>query len=91
MSFPGSSAGKESAYNARDPGSIPGLGRSPGEGNGNSLPYSCLENPMDRGAWQAVYEVTRVGYNLVTKPTNQQIFAANIYSLKEGNLATIFQ
>ena len=37
----------------RDLGSIPGLGRSPGEGNGNSLQYSCLENPMDRGAWQA--------------------------------------
>ena len=36
-----------------DPGSIPGLGRSPGEGNGNPLQYSCLENPMDRGAWQA--------------------------------------
>ena len=43
---------KASAYNARDPGSIPGLGRSPGEGNGNPLQYSCLENPMDRGAWQ---------------------------------------
>ena len=44
---------KASAYNAGDPGSIPGLGRSPGEGNGNPLVYSCLENPMDRGAWQA--------------------------------------
>ena len=73
---------------ARDVGSTPGLGRSPGEGNGNSLQYSCLENPMDRGAWQAVYEVTRVGHNLVTKPTNQQIFGANIYCLKEGNLVT---
>ena len=38
-----------------DPGSIPGLGRSPGEGNGSPLQYSCLENPMDRGAWQATY------------------------------------
>ena len=41
----------ESAYNAGDPGSIPGSGRSPGEGNGNPLQYSCLENSMDRGAW----------------------------------------
>ena len=43
----------ESACNAGDPGSIPGLGRSPGEGNGNPLQYSCLENPTDGGAWQA--------------------------------------
>ena len=47
MGFPG----KESACNAGDPGSIPGSGRSPGEGNGNPLQYSCLENPMDRVAW----------------------------------------
>ena len=51
--FPGSD-GKESACNARDAGSIPGLGRSPGEGNSNPLQYSGLENSMDRGAWQAV-------------------------------------
>ena len=51
--FPGGSDGKVSAYNAGDPGSIPGSGRSPGEGNGNPLQYSCLENPMDRGAWLA--------------------------------------
>ena len=42
---------KASACNAGDPGSIPGLGRSPGEGNGNPLQYSCLENPMEEGAW----------------------------------------
>ena len=48
--FPGDSDGKESACNAGDPGWIPGSGRSPGEGNGNSLQYSCLENSMDRGA-----------------------------------------
>ena len=53
MDFPGSSDGKASAYNAGDPGSIPGSGRSPGEGNGNPLQYSCLENPMDPGAWWA--------------------------------------
>ena len=51
--FPGGPDGKVSAYNAGDPGSIPGSGRSPGEGNGNPLQYSCLENPMDRGAWLA--------------------------------------
>ena len=51
--FPGSTVGKESAYNAGDPGSIPGWGRSPGEGNGNPLQYSCLVNPMDREPWQA--------------------------------------
>ena len=50
-SFDGGSDGTVSVYNAGDPGSIPGLGRSPGEGNGNSLQYYCLENPMDRGAW----------------------------------------
>ena len=49
----GGSDGKASAYNAGDPGSIPGSGRSPGEGNGNPLQYSCLENPMDGGAWWA--------------------------------------
>ena len=48
--FPGGSDGKTSAYNAGDPSSIPGLGRSPGEGNGNPFQYSCLENPMDGGA-----------------------------------------
>ena len=52
-SFPGGSDSKESAYNGGDRGSVPGLGRSPGEGNDNPLQYSCLENPMDRGAWQA--------------------------------------
>ena len=53
MGFPGGSDGKESTCNAGDPGSIPGLGKSPGEGNGNPLQY-CLENSMDRGAWQAI-------------------------------------
>ena len=53
MGFPGGSEDKASACNVGDPGSIPGLGRSPGEGNGNPLQYSCLENPMDRGTWRA--------------------------------------
>ena len=64
-----SSVGKEPACSAGYLGSTPGSGRSPGEGNGNALQYSCLENPMDRGAWQAtVHRVTRVGHDLVTKP-----------------------
>ena len=52
--------GKASAYNVEDPGSIPGSGRSSGEGNSNLLQYSCLENPRDRGAWQAtVHGITK--------------------------------
>ena len=51
LGLPRGLSGKESACNAGDPGSVPGSGRSPGEGNGNPLQYSCLENPMDRGAW----------------------------------------
>ena len=53
MDFPGGSEVKAFACNAGDLGLIHGSGRSPGEGNGNPLQYSCLENPMDRGAWQA--------------------------------------
>ena len=53
LGFPGGSEGKASAFNAGHPGSTPGSGRSPGEGNDNPLQYFCLENPMDRGAWQA--------------------------------------
>ena len=61
--------GKESACNAGDPGLIPGLGRSTGEGSGNPLQYSCLENPMDRELWLATaHGVARVGHNLETKP-----------------------
>ena len=59
--LPCSSDYKESACNAGDPGSIPGSGRSSGEGNGNLLQYFCLENPMDRGAWWAT--VHRVAKN----------------------------
>ena len=53
MDFPGGSDSKESAYNAGGLGSITGSGRPPGEGNGNPIQYSCLENPMDGTAWQA--------------------------------------
>ena len=58
--FPTGSDGKESACNAGDPGLIPGLGQSPGGGNGNPLQYSCLENPKDREAWQTIgYGITK--------------------------------
>ena len=64
MVFPGGSDSKESACNAGDLGSIPESGRYPGEGNGNPLQYSCLENSMDRGPRQAtVHGVTRVGHD----------------------------
>ena len=67
--FPNSSVDKESACSAEDLGSIPGLGRSPGEGNDNPLQYSCLENPGDRGAWWAtVHGVTRERHDLATEP-----------------------
>ena len=65
---PHSSVGKESACNAGDPGSIPGLGICPGEGSGNPLQYSCLGSPMDRRPWQAtVHGVTRGRQDLATK------------------------
>ena len=61
-SFPGGSDREVSAYSAGDPGSTPGLGRSPAEGNGNPLQYSCLQNPKDVGTWLAtVHGVIRVG------------------------------
>ena len=60
MGLPGGSDGKELACNMREPGSIPGSGRSSGEGNGNPLQYSCLENPMDKGSWWVtVHGVTK--------------------------------
>ena len=62
LDFPCGSDGKESACNARDPGSIPGLGRFPGEGNSYPLGYSCLKNSMDREAWYAsVHGVAKSG------------------------------
>ena len=67
ISFPSGSEGKESTCNLGDPGSIPGLGRPPGGGHGNPLQCSCLENPMDRGAWRAtVPGVTESGHDSAT-------------------------
>ena len=68
MGFLAGSFGKESSCNTGDPGSVPGLGRSSGEGNGNLLQYSRLENPMNRGAWRVtVHGIARVGHDLATK------------------------
>ena len=68
LGFSCSSVGKESACNAGNLGSIPGLGRAPREGNGNPLQYSCLKNPMDREAWWAtVHRVTRVRHPEATE------------------------
>ena len=68
LGFPNGSVGKESACNVGDLGSIPGLGRSPGEGNDNPLQYSRLENSMDRGTWQAIdHGLAMVGHGLATK------------------------
>ena len=68
MGFPHSSVGKESSCSAGDAGLIPGSGRVPGGGHGNPLQYSCLENPKDRGAWQATFHgVSRIGYDLMTE------------------------
>ena len=69
IGFPGSSVGKKSACSEGDLRLIPGSRRSPGEGNGNPLQYSRLENPMDKGVWWAtVHGAARVGHNLATKP-----------------------
>ena len=68
MGFPGGPVVKNLPANAGDVGSVPGSGRSPGEENGNPLQYSCLGNPMDRGAWQAtVHGIARVGHDFATK------------------------
>ena len=72
MGLPGGSDSKESAYNAGEPGLIPGSGRSPGGGNGNPLQYPCLENPVDRGAWQAT--VLGAAKSRIQLSTRLQVF-----------------
>ena len=73
--FPGGSAIKNLPANAGDAGSIRGSGKSPGEGNGNPLQYSCLRNPMDKGSWWAtVHELQRAGHNLVSDNKHDLFF-----------------
>ena len=75
-------SGKEYSCNAGDAGSIPGSGRSPGEGNGNPFQYSCLANPINRGDWQAaVYGITRVRHDLSTQ--RQQYLDSLVFSLQD--------
>ena len=66
VGFPGGSDGKDSACNVGDLGLIPGLGRYPGEGNGNQLQHSCLENSKDRGAWWAIVHWGRKSWKRVS-------------------------
>ena len=78
---------KNPPASAGDVGLIPGSGRWPGEGNGNPLQYSCLGNPIDRGAWWATVQgVTRIGHDLVTKPasTDQHTCEKEIYKYSTG-------
>ena len=73
MGFRRGLAVKNLPANAENVGSIPGSGRSAGEGNGTTLQYSCLENPMDRGAWCAtVHGITKVRHNLATQQQQQE-------------------
>ena len=85
MDFLGDSDGKESASSSGDLDSIPWLGRSPGKGNGYPLQYSCLENPMDRGAWQAtVYGLQNCPgvKNLVQDPVLNVFLTVGLSSLR---------
>ena len=80
MGLPHSSVGRESACDAGEQGSIPGSGRSSGEGNGNPLQYSHLENHKDRGAWWAtVHGIARVGHDLATKTPNHQNLLVHLH------------
>ena len=74
LGFPGGLKGKASACNAGDPGSIPESGRSPGEGNGTPLQYSCLENPMDGGAWEAAVHGVAKSWTRLSDFTSHIIF-----------------
>ena len=77
--FPGGSEGKEPACNTGDLGSITGLGISPWEGNGNPLQYFCLENPMDRGAWQATVYRVQKSWTWLKQPKTPQ-FSCSVVS-----------
>ena len=90
MDFPGSSVGKESVCNAGHPSLIPGSGRSPGEGNGYPIQYSCLENSMDRRAWQATVHGVAKSQTSVTNTFTTFIQVLNHYvvNLKQMSIIT---
>ena len=86
LGFPGGSAVKNLSANAEDVGSIPQLGKSAGEGNGNPFQYCCLENPMDRGAWQdTVHRVARVRHDLETEHSNK-VLIFKVVSAGQGHM-----
>ena len=83
--FPGGSDGKASAYNVGYPGSIPGSGRSPGDGNGNPLQYSCLENPTDGRAWLAsVHGVAKSQTRLSDFTTTREALHAAVHGVAKS-------
>ena len=94
MGFPGGSMGKESTCNAADTGDtglIPELGRSPGEGNGKSLYYSCLGNPIDRGAWRAtVHSVAKSRTQLSMHRKNSKYFILAKSTIAESKILNYF-
>ena len=92
MGFPEGSVVKHLPANAEGMDLIPGSGKSPGEGNGNPLPYSCLENSIDRGVWWAtVHEVTRVRDDFSTKPPPFILYKHKLYSIYfHGSEASAF-
>ena len=84
--FPGGSAGKESDCNVGDLGSIPGLGRSCGEGNGNPPQYSSLENPMDREAWETTVPGLAKESDITYQLNNREVGTTNISILQMRRL-----
>ena len=88
MGFPGGSEGNESACNVGDPGSIPGLGCSTGEGNGNPLQYSCLENRMEEGAWRTVVHGVTVTKSR-TRLSDFTFFFLSIFPIASMRLAEL--
>ena len=89
MGFPGGSDGKESACSTENQGSIPGLGRSPGAGNGNPLHYSCLGNPTDRGAQWAIVHGVAKSWTRLSDFAQQQSHVVKFSSQHRGLFFTL--